>query len=391
MQKLPKYLANFLIAILFLAVAFAAQAQHKTAKALPASTNPAPVAAKPALLPEVFDGWELKGAIKPLATANDADAINAAALTEYGFTDGASATYTRSGVSLELRALRFDDATGTYGAYSFYRQNGWPKEKIGTGAASNKNQVVFWQGNFFVDAHFSQIEPTSATSLRDLAAQLPPITGSKAIAPPVLANLPQRSIEGQSTHYALGPAGYANGVLPAALVAFDRGAEVVTANYKLVSGPATLTLIDYPTPQMATAQETLIRAYIKGGDQPQSPWTDALKNSDKASLEVRRSGPLVAIVSGDAVPDESHRLLETVHFDAALVSIPQPTDSEISKTAQLLTGIAVLVCVGGLASVLLGLFLGGGRALWRKVRGKPVSSVYETEFIHLDLREDPHE
>ncbi len=391
MQKLPKNLAKFFITVLLLAVAFAAQAQQKTAKSLPASTTPAPVAPKPALLPEVFDGWELKGAIKPLATANDADATNAAALSEYGFTDGASATYTRSGVTLELRVLRFDDVTGTYGAYSFYRQNGWPKEQIGTGAASNKNQVVFWQGNFFVDAHFSQIEPTSATSLRELAAHLPAITGSKAIAPPVLANLPQRSIEGQSTHYALGPAGYANGVLPAALVGFDRGAEVVTANYKLVSGPATLTLIDYPTPQMATAQETLIRAYIKGGDQPQSPWTDALKNSDKASLEVRRSGPLVAVVSGDAVPDESHRLLETVHFDAALVSIPQPTDSEISKTAQLLTGIAVLVCVGGLASVLLGLFLGGGRALWRKVRGKPVSSVYETEFIHLDLREDPHE
>ena len=227
--------------------------------------------------------------------------------------------------------------------------------------------------------------------MRELAAHLPAITGIKAIAPPVLANLPQRYIDGQTTHYALGPASYANGVLPAALVGFDRGAEVVTANYKLTSGPATLTLIDYPTPQMATAQETAIRNYIKGGDQPNSPWTDALKNSDKASLEVRRSGPLVAIVSGDAVPDESHRLLETVHFDAALISIPQPMESEISKTAQLLTGIAVLVCVGGFASVLLGLFLGGGRALWRKLRGKPVSSVYETEFIHLDLRQDPHD
>ena len=300
MQKLPKNLAKFSIAVLFFAAAFASVAQRKTTKpAPPVAIKSAPVATKPAILPDVFDGWELKGAIKPLVTASDADASNAATLTEYGFTDGASATYTRSGVTLELRALRFDDATGTYGAYSFYRQNGWPKEQIGTGAASNKNQVLFWQGNFFVDARFSQIEPTSATSLRDLAAHLPSITGSKAIAPPVLANLPQRFIDGQTTHYALGPASYANGVLPAALVGFDRGAEVVTANYKLVSGPATLTLIDYPTPQMATAQETAIRAYIKGGDQPQSPWTDALKNSDKASLEVRRSGPLVAIVSGD--------------------------------------------------------------------------------------------
>ena len=62
----------------------------------------------------------------------------------------------------------------------------------------------------------------------------------------------------------------------------------------------------------------------------------ALKDSDVASLEVRRSGPLVIVVSGDAIPDESHRLIETVHFQADLVAIPQPTKSEIGKTAQLL-------------------------------------------------------
>ena len=54
-------------------------------------------------------------------------------------------------------------------------------------------------------------------------------------------------------------------MLPADLVGFDRDAETVTANYSLRSGPATLTLIDYPTPQMAEAQEKKIRAYIKAG------------------------------------------------------------------------------------------------------------------------------
>ena len=54
-------------------------------------------------------------------------------------------------------------------------------------------------------------------------------------------------------------------MLPPELVGFDRGAEAVTANYSLRSGPATLTIIDYPTPQMAAAQETRIRAYMKAG------------------------------------------------------------------------------------------------------------------------------
>ena len=35
--------------------------------------------------------------------------------------------------------------------------------------------------------------------------------------------------------------------------------------------------------------------------------------------------------------------------------------------------------------MLLGFFLGGGRALYRVARGKPVSSVYEVEFIRLHL------
>jgi len=51
-------------------------------------------------------------------------------------------------------------------------------------------------------------------------------------------------------------------------------------------------------------------------------------------------------------------------------------------------GIAALVIIGASAAILLGFFLGGGRALYRMARGKPISSVYEEEFIRLDLREE---
>jgi hypothetical protein len=287
--------------------------------------------------------------------------------------------------------LRFHDASGAYGAYSFYRQNGWPKEDIGTGATSNHNRVLFWLGNTVVDANFSRIGPMSGAELRELASHLPVPDGSKALAPPILSSLPKDSMDGQTTHYALGPASYAGsgGVLPPDIVGFDRGAEVVTANYALRSNPATLTIIDYPTPQMAATQETRIRAYINAGSKAQPAWPKPLQDSDLASLEVRRSGPLVALVSGDAIPEESHKLLATIHYEADITSIPQPSgDSEIKKTAQLLLGIASLVIIGVSAALLLGFFLGGFRALYRMARGKPISSVYEEEFIHLDLREE---
>jgi len=343
-----------------------------------------------AMLPDALNGWVQAAPPRALADAAQADPANAAALKEYDYSGGASVTYKREGETLSVRALRFQDASGAYGAYSFYRQNGWAKEDIGAGATSNHNRVLFWKGDTVVDATFLHIGPMSAGEMRELASHVPNPPGTRALMPPVLANLPQSSLDGQTTHYAIGPAGYAGagGVLPADLVGFDRGAEAVTANYSLNSGPATLTIIDYPTPQMAEALEPKIRAYIQAGSKAQPAWSKPLQDSDLASLEVRRSGPLVAIVSGDAIPDESHKLLEMVHYEADLTAIPQPTDSEVKKTAQLLLSIAAIVIVGGSAALLLGFFLGGGRALYRIVRGKPASSVFDEEFIRIDLREE---
>jgi len=384
------------IAILVCSAALAGSVCSAQAQTAPAKT-PAPKGAAhlvlppvpKALLPQVFSGWEAEGAPKKVTDPALADSANAAALKEYDFTDGELANYKRGSETLSLRALRFHDASDAYGAYSFYRPSGWPKEEIGSGATSNKNRVLFWLGNTVVDANFSRIGAMSGSELRDLAAQLPVPDGSKALAPPVMSNLPQESLERGTAHYAVGPAGYAGagGVLPPDLVGFDRGAEVVTAYYALRSNQATLTIIDYPTPQMAAAQETRIRAYLKAGSQAQPAWPKPLVDSDQASIEVRRSGPLVAIVSGDAIPEESHKLLLLVHFETALTSVPLPTESEVAKTGKLLLGITVLVLIGSAAAILLGFFLGGGRALYRIARGKPVSSVFDEEFIRLNLRD----
>ncbi|MGC1462403.1 MAG: DUF6599 family protein [Terracidiphilus sp.] len=343
-----------------------------------------------ALLPDALDGWAEAAPPTSFADGAQADPANAAALKEYDYAGGAFVTYKREDETLSVRALRFQDASGAYGAYSFYRKNGWAKEDIGAGATSDHNRVLFWKGDTVVDATFSHIGPMSAGEMRELASHVPSPPGTRALMPPILANLPQGSLDGQTTHYAIGPAGYVGGggVLPPELIGFDRGAETVTANYSLNSGPATLTIIDYPTPQMAEAQEPKIRDYIKAGSKAQPAWPKALLDSDVASLEVRRSGPLVAIVSGDAIPDESHKLLEMVHFEANLTSIPQPTESEVKKTAKLLMSIAAIVIVGGSAALLLGFFLGGGRALYRIMRGKPASSVFDEEFIRIDLREE---
>ncbi len=371
------------------AVFAGAQGEQPTAAEKKSATTIVLPPSPKALLPDDFDGWEATGPSKVVTDPAQADAANASALKEYGFNAAVAASYKRDSDTLSIRALRFDDASGAYGAYSFYRQNGWPKEEIGTGAASDNNRVLFWQGTTVVDATFSRIGPMTAGELREIAKQLPVPTGNRALLPPILVNLPQQKLDGQTTHYAEGPAGYvgSGGVLPPSLVDFDKGAETLTANYSLVSGPATLTIIDYPTPQIAEAKESEIRAYLKAGSKAQPPWPKPLTDSDQASLEVRHSGPLVVLVSGDAIPDDSHRLLESVHYEASLTAVPQPVESEVEKTSKLLLGIAVLTLIGSAAAIVLGGFLGGGRALYRMARGRPISSVYDEEFIHLDLVE----
>ena len=110
--------------------------------------------------PRHFDGWTATEPPKTVTDPAQADSANAAALKEYDFAGAAMATYKRDGETLSVRALRFHDASGAYGAYSFYRQNGWPKEEIGTGRyLADHNRVLFWKGDTVVDATFLAHRP----------------------------------------------------------------------------------------------------------------------------------------------------------------------------------------------------------------------------------------
>ena len=79
----------------------------------------------------------------------------------------------------------------------------------------------------------------------------------------------------------------------------------------------------------------------------------------------------------------------TVNYQADVVwNNPQGYISDGSKVARLILGIFALTGILGGAAILLGLFLGGGRALYRVLRGKPASAFQEeTEFIRLNLED----
>ncbi|HEY6446193.1 MAG TPA: DUF6599 family protein [Acidobacteriaceae bacterium] len=319
------------------------------------------------LLPQSFAGWSVTGSPPP-----SHDAENFAVLKEDGISRSEAATYSSGANRLTVETWQFTDATGAYSAFTFYLQPPMHPEDIGSGAASAGDHFVFWTGVTVVDASFAHPAKDEPATLAALAADLPKVGGGAGVPPSLPHYLPQAGLNPASVKYAIGPASYAamGGTLPASAVDFSQDAEAITAQY----GPAqsTLTLVMYPTPQMAEAHLKTLQTSAQNG----------------ASLGAlaKRSGPLLAVVRGSAGPESEKKLLGAIRFnDTVTINHPEGYVPETVKLYRLLTGITILTVILIGSALLLGIFLGGGRALLRVLRGKPVSSVSEEEFISLHL------
>src|SRR6202167_5898573 len=208
----------------------------------------------PPILPKQFAGWQMQDAAQTSKDASAADPTNAALLKEYGFTDFEAAAYrSDDGRTLKIRAARFADASGAFGAYTFYLQPAMSREEIGDQGASADRRVLFYRGHILVDAVFNELSVMSAAGLRELAGALPRPSGNASDLPPILAFMPHRGYEANTEKYAEGPLGLGaiTSPLPASLVDFTTSPEVVLGQYSTPSGAATLMLIEYPTPALA--------------------------------------------------------------------------------------------------------------------------------------------
>ena len=367
---------------------------------LPGMAAPAPPlkpAALSALLPDSFAGWQRSGAPALSMQPQVADAANADVLVECGFQGFESSQYSSAGNTLSLRAIRFQDATGAYSAFTFYRRPGSLPEQIGRTAAWDGSHVLFWEGATLVEATFDHITGMSAAELRELAGDLPKPPGSANVAPSLPSYLPHANlpagftVSAGLTRYALGVQTYVRGggVLPPSLIDFSSAsAEALTGVYKTRDGDGKLTLLEYPTPQLASARLNAINAFLKGTE-PHSGWPQELAASRPEALLTRRSGPLVAVTSGSFTAAAAHSLIDQVNYQANVIwNNPEGYVGEGAKVAHLLLGIFQLFGILAGSAILLGLFLGGGRAIIRVLRGKSASALdEETEFIRLKLDE----
>jgi hypothetical protein len=333
------------------------------------------------ILPKAFAGWQAYPASAKVShNPADADAGNAAVLREFGLTDFQSASYSKDDRKLSVRAIRFTDATGAYGAYTLYSQPGMRSEEIGRHGESAGDRVLFMQGNVVVEAKFDQVNVMSAAEMRELAADLPEPGGSLG-EPPTLARwLPLPAFVEHSVKYAVGPKSYdlTGSPLPASSVDFSKSPEILTAAYKSDEGNAKLTLISYPTPQIAGAQ-------LRAIDQNRP----SLLASGTPDFQIKRTGPILAIVSGDASPSEAKSLLGSVNYEAN-VTFDEPTFlGKRDNIGNLIVGVFTLIGFILAVALVLGVALGGIRVLLKRLYpDRFFDRPEDNAVITLNLRDE---
>ncbi len=306
-----------------------------------------------------------------------------AILKEDGLTRLAGADYGR----VQVYAFQFGDATGAYSAYTFYRSLMKSPHLIGaearmgngsTETSADASGTLVWAGTTVLKL----VGRVSKEELAAVVGPLPKVGGSKGLAPLLPTELIKDGLESESVRYAVGTLAYQNmgGVLPATDLGWDKSLETATASYTGKGGShGILTLLMYPTPQIAGDRGRAIEQAV------------ASVGADKfGTLRMRRVGPMIGVTSGAFTARQADALIAALKLDQVVTfdkKKPLEFHAEVRKTASLLQNIAVLSGVLILAAVLLGLFLGLGRAWIRVLMGKPAAS--EPEFLTINLRDKP--
>jgi hypothetical protein len=326
-------------------------------------------------LPQTFSGWHIDaGTVKTSKDPAAADPTDAPVLKEYGFTDLETATYSRNGRKMQIKAARFSDATGAFGAFTYYVQPQMQIEKIGDRGASSNTRILFFKGNILIDASVEHLTAMSGADLRSLSDALPRLTTENGKLPTLPANLPSQSLMRNSSRYVVGPEALARlGIpIPAQLIDFSKSPEVAVGKYRTSQGEASVTLVGYPTPQIARERmDAMQAAGLTGGP-----------------FYFKRTGPYVVAVNGNIPADEAQSLLASVNYDADVMLLQPTKPRPAEDRAGFVFALVMLCVITVLAALVFGFVFGGIRILANKMFPNRVFSRPESvEIIRLDLRQ----
>ena len=336
------------------------------------------------LLPDHFGEWQVSG------TADTSIPLAEDVAKELIVSRRDTKKYAAEGNAAIVSAVEFADATGAYSAFTLLRtlemRSCAAGNSLGVDCSVSAGKLLFWQGDTIVQIAPAGTRPMSASSFNELVALLPKPVGAKAAHPLLPTRLPPEGLVKDSLRYAVGPLTYAagGGQIPASLIDFNKSPEILTARYSGRSGHGLLTTIFYPTPAIAGDRMRAMQAAVKDRALP----AEFLAGGPQAA----RSGPIVALASSGFSAKEAARIAGSIKYEAAITwNKPEGymDQFKITNAASVMVQIIIFVMVMCGAALVLGIVLGGGRAAFRRARGKPISSIDDMEIISLDLRGKP--
>lgn len=294
-----------------------------------------------ALLSQPLNGIAPKG--KPVEIEPSLPEIYA----EYAVSRG----YRQTFGTTTVRVFLAGSAQKAYGLYTFHR-NPASKELDFTLHGDEDGEVVrFCNGSRFVEV----VGGRALSLARALDERLnsydrehlfsEQIEVEKQL-PAVVRNLPFEGLKVRSVRYLLGPKALEQLTgKPVSHYDFypNSGSEFALADYEQDSGQTRLLLIEYHTPQQASAAFTRLQAY---------------RSADSTVL-VKREGNYVVEAFGTA----SQAVADSVEYNYTVKWLDQRNSgpsfaSEVTKTAQILVSIVSIIGIGLMVSLLGGVGLG---------------------------------
>ena len=290
------------------------------------------------IFPERFTKFT-RAKVTPLTVA----APDKALYNEYGFLEAERAEYTGSGKSFAISGWKVKDSTGALALWQLRRPVEAKPSDLAKLAAKTADGIITAYGNFVFE--YSGYTPTT-DDLDGLMIQLKHV--ERSALPSLINYLPNPGLVPNSERYILGPVSlerFAPQITPS-LAAFHLSAEGQQGRYKTPTGELTMTIFNYPTPNMARERQEAFLAV--------------------AGTLAKRAGPMVAVISAPSNADAAERILANVKYDVELhvQTVGAPPASTLANVV--LTGSLLAVVLIG-ASILAGIWLGGFRALLIKL------------------------
>ena len=309
--------------------------------------------AQAAIWPDAIGAWHRTAVSRPVLADRPL-------WDEFGLRESETASYENGSAKFTATAWRLQDSTGALAAYDWQRPGQSEPSKVAALAAETADSLLLVHGNYLLS--FSGYKPTTpeldpiVESLRNVdTTALPTLPGY----------LPLQDLVPGSERYITGPASLRkfNPGIPSSAAAFHLGAEAQLGVFHGTKGETVLTIFDYPTHQIAMQQAASL-GKIPGA-------------------EVKRSGPLVAVILFPPDPDAAERLLAQVRYRAEVTRdeyVPTLRDNigNLVVTAFVLTGLLLVFCV------VSGLAFGGYRAFLRRFRKGEDPEAMIT--LHLERR-----